>query len=379
MPHRINSLICAMLSLCLGGFSAFAQTSTPRPATSGARPAAKKLPAPAPEDTPRGATVPRTTREPVGRASVADEPAESTGPAPRTVGPRQPVTKPVGVLPGPAPLQPARQVPAPKLTFEPISQEMKAVLFDWEEKTKDITSLACPITRIEFDAVFYTETRSIGNVYFENPDKGRIDFKPADAEFMAKPGRTDAEGKPFKVGLGPQTKWICTGKKIYVLDMPSKQYDVVVIPPQSQGLNITRSPLPFIFGMKAQDAMQRFALRFGSYHNLDGKLLDKAGNKRPLAVHIVANPLQPQEAMEYLEAEIILDPTTFLPRNLRMIDPAGNKETVYSFDKKQLKVGISWGLVSPFRDPILPGWTEIKRGNAEPERPPVRQTQNMEK
>ncbi len=379
MPHRINSLLFAVLSLCLWGSSAFAQTSAPRPAASGARPAAKKLPAPVADATPRVATVPRTTREPVGRATVADEPAETTGPAPRQAGPRQPVTRPAGGLPGPASKQPAPQGPAPKLTFEPVSKEMKAVLFEWEEKTKDITSLACPITRIEFDAVFYTETRSIGNVYFENPDKGRIDFKPADAEFLAKPARTNTQGKPFKVGPGPQTKWICTGKKIYILDVPNKQYDLVDIPPQNQGQNITRSPLPFIFGMKAQDAMQRFALRFGSHHNLNGNLLDAAGHKLPLAVHIVANPLQQQEAMEYLEAEIILDPTTFLPRNLRMIDPAGNKETVYSFDKKQLKVGVSWGLVSPFREPILPGWIEIKRGNAEPERPPVRQTQNIEK
>jgi TIGR03009 family protein len=359
VPHRINSLICAVLSLCVWVSSAFSQATSPRPATSGTRSAVKPQPAPAQEESPRAAIVPRTTREPVGRATIDDEPADSAGPRP-------PAAKPPGAQTG----------PAPKLVFEPVSKEMKAVLFDWEEKTKDITSLACPITRIEFDSVFYTETRSMGNVYFENPDKGRIDFKPADEAFLAKRGRTDAQGKMFKVSPGSQTKWICTGKKIYILDMQNKQYDLVVIPPQSQGQNITRSPLPFIFGMKAQDAMQRFALRFGSFHNLNGKLLDKNGNKLPLAVHIVANPLQPQEAQEYLEAEIILDPTTFLPRNLRMIDPAGNKETVYSFDQNQLKVGVSWGLMSPFRDPILPGWTEIKRGNAEP---PVRQTQNTEK
>ena len=380
MPHRINSLICAVLSLCFWGSLAFAQTPAPRPATSGARPAAKKLPAPAQEETPRASTIPRTTREPVGRATVADESAESAGPAPRQIGPRQPVAKTAGALSGPAPKQPAPQdSAAPKLAFLPVAAEMKAVLLDWEAKTKDITSLACPMTRIEFDTVFRTETRSMGNVYFENPDKGRIDFKPANDVFLAKPSRTDAQGKPFKVGPGSQTKWICTGQKIYVLDTLNRQYDLVLIPPQNQGQNITRSPLPFIFGMKAQDAMQRFGLTFGSMNNPKGNLLDKDGKKMRPAFHIVAVPRQPNEAKEYQRAEILLDPGTYLPMNLRMLDPAGSKETVYSFDQTALKVNVSWGLVSPFRDPILPGWTEIKRGNAEPEMPPVRQAQNTEK
>ena len=377
MPHRINSLICAVLSLCLWGSLAFAQSPAPRPAASGAKPVAKKPGTPVQQDTPRATTVPRTTREPVGRATIAEEPAESA--APRPAGPRLPATQQ-----GPASQQPAAPGPAPKLAFQPVAAEMKALLLDWEEKTKDIESLSCPITKIEFDTVFSNETRWNGNVYFENPDKGRIDFKPADAALMKIAPRMSANGKPFRVLPGPEEKWICTGKKIYILDMKNKQYDTVLIPPQNQGQAITRSPLPFIFGMKAGDAMQRFALRFGQYHNLDKKLVDQNGKKVPLAVHIVANPLRAQEAQEYFEAEVILHPKTFLPVHLRMLDPAGNKETRYKFDQAGLKVGVSWGLMSPFRDPLLPGWTEIKRGNADPEKPPVerapvRQAQNAGK
>ena len=376
MPHRINSLICAVLSLCLCGQAAFAQSPPPRPATGIARPVAKKPTASPTGDTPRTTPVPRTTREPVGRATTAKEPAESAAPAgtPRPVGPR-----PAGATQGPAPRQPAVQGPAPQLAFKPITPEMKAVLADWESHTKDITSLYCPITRIEFDTVFGKETRWMGHVYFDNPDKGRIEWKPADDEFMAKLARTNAQGKPFKVIAGAESQWICTGKKIYILDVSNKQYDSILIPPQNQGQNITRSPLPFIFGMKAQDAMQRFAMRFGNQHNPDGQLLDINGKKKAIVLHIVANPLQNQEAREYSEAEIFLDPQTYLPLHLRMLDPGGNKETRYKFDPAKLKVNVNWGLRNPFKDPYLPGWTEMKRGNADPEQPPVRQTQNSEK
>ena len=373
MPHRINSLFIALLSLCLGAQVAWAQFPGPRPSTGSTRPPAKKSSIPATEEAPPRSTLPRIAREPAGRAGIPDEPAETTDPgiAPHQLGPQQ------RAMQGPDPRQPAEEGAGPQVIFKPITEEMKAVLLDWEDKTKDITSLSCPITRFEFDIVFAKETRSVGKVYFENPDMGRIDFSPADKTLLAKPaGRSNAQG-PFKVIAGPESKWICTGKKIYILDMLSKQYDTIEIPPQNQGQNISRSPLPFIFGMKAEDAMRRFHMRFGDFNNPDGTLVGKGGKKLRACIHIVANPKMLNEAKEYREAEVILDPATFLPMNLRTQDPAGNKETVYSFDQSALKVGVKWGL-NPFRDPILPGWTEMKHGNADPQ-PPIRQAQNTMK
>lgn len=66
---------------------------------------------------------------------------------------------------------------------------MKLVLLQWEAKTADIDTLYCPITRYEFDSVFGKETRSMGRIWFENPDKGRIDFQPASAALMEVPSR----------------------------------------------------------------------------------------------------------------------------------------------------------------------------------------------
>ncbi len=302
---------------------------------------------------------------------IDDEPAETAEPQPRQLGP---VTK--GAKQGPNPRQPAVQGPAPQVAMQPVPAGMKQLLLDWEEKTKGITSLSCPITRFEFDNVFATETRSVGKIFFENPDRGRIDFEPADEKLLEKPGRVGANKKAFKVGPGSATKWICTGKKIYVLDVKNKSYDLIEIPPQMQGQNITRSPLPFIFGMKAQDAMQRFSLRFGQFHNPLG---DKVGaNGKPLrpALHIIANPIDPNVAKEYIEAEIIVDATTFLPMNLRTLDPAGNKETVYSFNQAELKVGAKW-INSPF-SVTLPGWQLMHHQKAEPDAP-AQQAENTEK
>ncbi len=377
MPHRLNTLICAVL--CLGVSVQFvsAQTSAPRPASGGVRPAAKKstIPGEAP-----AASVPKVAREPVGRAVIGDEPAEPAAPRQPALRPRPPAAQ------GPAPPQQPAQGPAPQVAFLPVTPEMMTVLKQWEAKTKGFTSLQCPVTRIEFDKVFAYETRSNGVVYFENPDHGRIDFDPANKDWLAKPGRV-AAGKVYKVGPGSRASWICTGKQIFVLDPKAKTYDLIDIPSEMQGQNITRSPLPFIFGMKVQDAINRFNLSFGPYHDPEGKLLGKNGKLLPTspAIHVIACPFDPNVVKEYTQAEILLDPVTFLPKNLRTLDPSGNKETVYSFDQNQIQVGVVWKkpLIgerkTPFDTPSLSGWQLIHHHKAEPDQPPVRQAKGIPK
>ena len=65
---------------------------------------------------------------------------------------------------GPATEQPRKEGLAPKVGV--ITEEMKALLSEWEEKTKDINSLSCSFTRYEYDKVFAKETRSVGTIYF---------------------------------------------------------------------------------------------------------------------------------------------------------------------------------------------------------------------
>lgn len=370
MPNRINSLIFSVLSLCLGAHFALAQSSVPRSAAGGTRPAAKKSTVPQTGDGTRTNSLPQTTRAPAGRvdasAGSAEDAVPAQKPAPRV---RQPAVQ------GPASAQQAAALgAAPKVVVEEVSEEMRDVLKRWEEKTAGITTLYCPITRYEFENVFGKETRSMGKIYFENPDKGRIDFQPADAARMkVAAGRQMPNGVPFTVVAGSPTQWICTGKFIYIKDMSDKTYDKVDIPPHMQGKNITHSQLPFIFGMKADDAIARFKLTFGPFHNPDGEALSKSGKPQRKVLHIIANPKDKNVAKEYSQAEIVLDPESFLPLNLRTKDPTGNKETVYSFDQSGLKVGCRWGLTNPFGEPLLVGWTLNRHIRADSD--PVREAQ----
>ncbi len=276
---------------------------------------------------------------------------------------------PFNLKPGanPPALNELAQAPVALPKSAPITDEMKQFLTEWDTQNQKITTLESSFTRFEFDEVFGTETRSTGKFYLERPDRWRIDFEPADAALLAKPaGRKDADGTPFKVKPGVSSKWICTGKRVYILDVMNKAYDVLEFPPQGQGDNRARAglphavggPLPFLFFMTAQDAKQLFSLRFGAFHNSLGDKLDANGQPRRKAMHIMANPVDINIAKFYSQAEVIFDADTYLPLNLRTIDSGRNKETVYSFDQSQMKLGVKWDLLSPFHDPVLPGWKQ---------------------
>ena len=254
---------------------------------------------------------------------------------------------------GPLSVQPKAQVQLQPVIDPLIVQLLKV----WESKTQGIKTLSCDIKRFEFDKVFSTETRSLGRVQYESPDHGRLDFGPADKAWMAKAGRQTADDKAFKIVAGEADTWICTGTHVYVQHFKDKSYNLIDIPPAMQGQNITRSPLPFIFGMKAKEAVEKFAMKLGPMHNPDGTRKAANGAAMSAVVHVIAYPLDASVAREYVQAEVLLDPESFLPLNLRMVDPSGNKETVYYFDHKSMTVNKGFGLLSnPFNKPNVVGW-----------------------
>ena len=362
MSPRLCLMSLIALTVCLDSTFVAAQSTRPAaPRTSVPRPAAGPR-APGTDSTvparQASNTVPRVAREPVGNAQP-----EEAATIPKA-GPRQ------------------AGEPKPELQFQPVSPEVLALLQLWEDRTKGIKTLACDVKRLEFDKVFHTETRSLGRVQFEQPDHGRFDFGPANQAWMQQAGRMATESKAYKVVAGEATTWICTGTHVYVMQLNNKTYDLIDIPPALQGQNISRSPLPFIFGMKAKEAIDRYAIKLGSMHNPQGNKKDANGNPLPQRVHVIANPFDPNVAKEFVQAEFLLDPKSFLPLNLRMLDPSGNKETVYTFDHNTMKVDAGFGFLkaNPFQEPKLTGWQLLNHLKDEPSPPaspkgPLKQAQ----
>ncbi len=246
-----------------------------------------------------------------------------------------------------------------------ISKELERVLNDWETKTARITKLRGRHQRFEYDSVFQVEKRAVGSFWYQSPDKGRIDFnvkgQPNIPNPPVNPGKLGPDGQPYRVEAEAPAIWNCDGVNILQVNIPDKTYDQIEIPVRQRGENILDGPLPFLFGVKAEKLKARYILELGDKHDPQGKATSRA------QYHIIAKPLNANDARNWSRAEVLLNAKYCIPKAIRLIDPAGTKETVYTFALNQMRPNekLPW-LPSPFK-PRLSGYKLLQTATKEPE------------
>lgn len=271
-----------------------------------------------------------------GSVSLAQSPA--------TPGVRPPVTRQVaeGV---------AR--PAPEaLRVQKLDPELLQILQLWERESAKIKVLQGQHYRQEFNNVFSVEKRSKGAFFYQAPDKGRFDINSV----PIKPGQVSnkidpATMQPYQLAAGTDQSWICTGNVVLQVNPVAKEFEVFPIPPEMQGENIAQSPLPFLFGMKAEEAQRRYEL----------KLFGETG----VAYVIDAKPLLQMDAQNYCHARIYLDKKTFVPTSVMLLDPPRTLMTQYTFVEMEVnpQPSLIAKILPVFKDadPFKPDLSTYKR------------------
>ncbi|MEI8378676.1 MAG: hypothetical protein WCJ09_01015 [Planctomycetota bacterium] len=200
---------------------------------------------------------------------------------------------------------------------EVLLPALETILRDWEKKSSQIKSLHGSHTRTVYNLVFEEERIAKGKFFLQTPDKGRIDLVGEKPKADAK-ARLGPMQKPFKIVPDRSEKWICTGDEIVMVDDEQKTFQVLPLPEEAKGTNIINTPLPFLFGMKADDAKRRFRFEL----NKDTK---------ESAVLIIFPKLE-ADLQNYAKAFVILDKSTYLPTAVKLFDPTAKMETVYKFE-----------------------------------------------
>ena len=235
--------------------------------------------------------------------------------------------------------RPAPQEPEKEPEIDKLDPKLEKILIEWEAHSSKIKSLNGTHTRQEFIKAFGVEKVSEGEFFLETPDKGRIDMiaKPVG---KGEPGSKDG----YTLEKGSSEKWICTGEEILSFNEDDKTYSREVLPASMRGKNIVHSPLPFLFGMKAEEAKQRFNLRLGQF-----------GKDKDLPwVVIYAVPRMDSDRQNYSEAAIKLDLKRYVPLAVRLVDPNGIL-TVYTFKTVEINDnGFAKFLKGRFGDPYRP-------------------------
>lgn len=220
---------------------------------------------------------------------------------------------------------PAKERPQPEnLKEHPVSPQLEQILQDWHSKTSLIKTLEGEHQRWVYDPVFETELRAQGKFFYQSPDKGRIDLEAFEIPAGTVSKKLNAKKEPFQIKSDPDTpqRWICDGAKLIYINDKLQEAEALQIPPTSRGQNIMDGPLPFLLGMPPEMAKKRYALTL---------VKEDQGT-----VMINAKPRWMQDQNNFSDATILLDKAQYLPLAVRMMDPAGKKETVFTFGRMKI-------------------------------------------
>ena len=140
------------------------------------------------------------------------------------------------------------------------------------------------------------------------PDKGMFKID----RLVKLSGQLDAKGQPeykdFENVFGEW--WLCDGEKVYEYDRSSKKCTRFTMPPEMRGEGVLESPMPFMFGVKAEKIKARYWVR-----SLPPPK-DQQGKQRDDIFVIEAYPKFQSDAVNYDHVQIYLDRQMFLPMML---------------------------------------------------------------
>lgn len=214
------------------------------------------------------------------------------------------------------------------------------ILDHWERQTSQVSKFKCNFRRFAYDPgiVGYRDRDTnqlaahriaFGEIRFAAPDRAKYEATAA-VKFKAPPKQPGAQAEYERVKEDSALeRWICDGKAIFEFDFQNKRLYETPIPPNMQG-NIIESPLPFLFGAKKKEILERYWVRTATPKGVENEYWLEAFPKRI------------SDARLYSKIEIILAREDFLPKAMHMYTPQynpkkGNEESYYFlFEKREV-------------------------------------------
>ena len=275
----------------------------------------------------------------------------------------------------------------------PADEQMyvEQVLDYWQQTSDKVKHYQCDFLRYEYDTTnvnirdprtnqLYAFQQAAGEVRFASPDKARFETTKV-FRFEKPPEKAGGEAiyKPLPGhtlwGRNIHECWVCTGESTFDFDFGDEQggeqkarYETK-IPPELQG-NIAESPLPFLFGAKKNDVMNRYWVRYIPKYETDAQ-----GKKKLIQNEIWLDiyPKRVNDAQVYSKVELILSAEDFMPLAIHMYapnyNPAKNNYSSRYFLFQNRKINGTLpaltGWMNKFVEPSVPvTWRKVVRQSA---------------
>lgn len=239
----------------------------------------------------------------------------------------------------------------------------------WEQNSNAVEKYRCSFRRFEYDTEFVAwrdpdtnqlaaHSVAMGEIRFAAPDRARYETNKV-LRFAKPPQQPGGEAEyPEVKGDSALERWICDGSKIYEFDFENKRLYQSELPKEMQG-NVAESPLPFIFGGKRAEVLQRYWVRSATPKGVE--------NEYWLELY----PKRTEDRQLYSKVELVIAKEDFLPKAMQMYgplyDPAkGNEASQYfTFENRQVNNQLDRfnDFLGVFVSPRLPGlnWKRVTR------------------
>ncbi|HMO15963.1 MAG TPA: TIGR03009 domain-containing protein [Pirellulaceae bacterium] len=273
------------------------------------------------------------------------------------------------------------QIPAGFPLDDANQQWVDQLLAFWEQSSDQVKAYRCDFKRWNYlpSVLAYRDPSThklaahsimVGTIRFAKPGRGRYDIDTV-WHFNA----PEQSGGEPRYDLNPDESaraneretWICDGTTIYEFDYMNKRLNEARLPTEMQGEGLKNSPLPFVFGAKADDLKARFWIRPMVPEGLpDGYYMIEAFPKTSI------------DARTYSKIQIVLSSEPFLPVRVELFsvafDPRTNPESaVLVFENRKINEPrdlIQKAIEEVFSRPMLPrGWERFETDLSKDEGP----------
>ena len=267
-------------------------------------------------------------------------------------------------------------------------QYVEQVLDYWQQTSDKVKQYKCDFVRYEYDTEevnlrdpktnqLYAYQQAAGEIRFAAPDKAR--FETAKVYRFDKPpeqGNGEASYRPLEGhsiwGRNIHECWVCTGDTVYDFDFEGKARYASKIPPELQG-NVAESPLPFLFGAKKKDVMNRYWVRYVPKYETDAQGQQKLIEKE---IWLDIYPKRINDRQMYSKVELILSADDFMPLAIHMYAPNYNpsknnySSRYFLFQNRKIngRLDALAGWMNRFVEPTVPAtWRKVDRATAPPQ------------
>lgn len=212
---------------------------------------------------------------------------------------------------------------------------LDAHLAKWEAALKNVETLGAEVTRVDTNRVYEDVKRLRGVAYYMRAGSG-----PSAQNLALLEMKLDGQ-KEFK------EKFICTGTYIYQFAPEQKEIRYYELPKKQPGqVADDNNLLSLLFGMKAEEAKQRYEL--------------KLAKEDAYYIYVDIAPRSPTDKADFQRARLVLNKANYLPRQL-WFEHANRSEVMW--DIPNLNVGMALDRRAFDKPTPPPGWKLVAGEN----------------